>query len=187
MKYLIAGLGNIGEEYKNTRHNIGFKVLNQLAKEAGIYFSETKYAYSSNYKFKGRHYLLIKPTTLMNLSGKAINYWLQKEKIPINKLLIITDDIALPFGHLRLRGEGSDGGHNGLRDIINSLQTSTFARLRFGIDNDYFQGSQSDYVLSEFNDKQKELIPKRIEQCIKILKHFGTIGLDRTMSEFNNK
>jgi len=186
MKFLIAGLGNIGSEYTDTRHNIGFKVLDILAKESNIFFSEEKQVLRSVYKFKSRKFVLIKPTTFMNLSGKAINYWLQKEKIPTEKLLVITDDIALPFGKIRLRAKGSDGGHNGLNNIITSLQTNKFARLRFGIDKNFFSGQQSQYVLSNFTEEENKKLNERIFECINVIQNFGTIGLERSMSLIKN-
>ncbi len=187
MKFLIAGLGNIGEKYTNTRHNIGFKILDTLAEESRISFIEEKHAFRSIYKFKSRQFILIKPTTYMNLSGKAINYWLQKEKIKTDNLLIITDDISLPFGYLRLRKKGSDGGHNGLTDIIDSLKTTEFSRLRFGIDKNFTKGKQSEYVLSDFNENEKNNLNLKISDCIGIIKNFGTIGAEKTMSLIKNK
>jgi len=186
MKFLIAGLGNIGNEYTNTRHNIGFKILDSIAKESNIFFSEEKQVLRSVYKFKSKKFILIKPTTFMNLSGKAINYWLQKEKIPKEKLLVITDDIALPFGKIRLRSKGSDGGHNGLNSIITSLQTNKFARLRFGIDKKFFPGQQSKYVLGNFTGEENKKLNERIFECISVVQNFGTIGLQRSMSLIKN-
>jgi len=186
LKYLIAGLGNIGNEYKNTRHNIGFKILDTLAESSNIFFKDTRYAYRSELKYKGRNFVLIKPTTYMNLSGKAINYYLQKEKLSREKLLIITDDIALPFGTLRLKPKGSAGGHNGLSHIIETIGNQQFARLRFGIGNDFNQGQQVDYVLSDWTPGEKKLLDERIKKAIDIIYCFGTIGLELTMTRFNN-
>ena len=187
MKFLIVGLGNIGDEYKNTRHNIGFSILDALAKASNIVFTPGKTAFSAEYRYKGRTFILIKPTTYMNLSGKAVNYWMQKEKIPLEHVLIITDDLALPLGSLRLRGKGSDGGHNGLKNISEVLGTDNYARLRFGVGSDFSKGKQVDYVLGEWTKKEQEMLEPRIKMAIEIIKSFGTIGLQRTMSEFNNK
>lgn len=187
MKYLVAGLGNIGEEYKNTRHNIGFSIVDALADASTSFFSQDRLAFVTEIKFKSRTLLLIKPTTYMNLSGKAIQYWLQKEKIPIENLLVITDDISLPFGNIRLKAKGSDGGHNGLKSIIETLQTQEFPRLRFGIGNDFSKGKQSDYVLGKWNDMEQKLLFDRIKIAGEAVKSFSTIGLPLTMSFYNNK
>lgn len=187
MKYLIAGLGNIGLEYQDTRHNIGFKVLDFLIGGSSISFESGRYASVANYKFKGRTLVLIQPTTYMNLSGKAISYWLQKEKIPLENLLVVTDDIALPFGTLRLRAKGSDGGHNGLKHIIETLGSQQFARLRFGVGNDFAKGKQVDYVLAPWESEEQESLNERIKTSCEIIKSFTTIGLNRTMSNYNNK
>jgi len=187
MKFLIAGLGNIGDEYVNTRHNIGFNVLDAFANSTGSFFSLDRLAHKTESKFKGKTFILIKPTTFMNLSGKAVNYWLQAEKIPVEHLLVITDDIALPFGSLRLKPKGSDGGHNGLKSIQEVLGTSEYARLRFGVGNEFPKGRQSEYVLGQWtNDEQKLLVP-RVELAVETIKSFGAIGIERTMNFFNNK
>lgn len=186
-KYLIAGLGNIGDEYANTRHNIGFIILDALAKASNIFFKTDRLASIAEYKFKGRTFILIKPSTYMNLSGKAINYWLQSEKINKENLLVVTDDIALPFGTLRMKGKGSDGGHNGLKSTNEVLQTTDYARLRFGIGNEFAKGKQSDYVLGEWNAEEQKALPERIERAIEMIKSFGTIGLPLTMTNYNNK
>ncbi|MBC8265835.1 MAG: aminoacyl-tRNA hydrolase [Flavobacteriales bacterium] len=185
MKYLIVGLGNPGGEYENTRHNIGFKVLDALASNTS--FKEERHAKTAIIKHKGRSFFLIKPTTFMNLSGKAVNYWLQQLKVDIKNLLVITDDIALDFGTLRLRGKGSDGGHNGLKNIQSVLGRNDFARLKFGVGNDFYKGRQADYVLSNWTADQEQELSERIEQAAKIGLSFGSIGLTRTMSEFNGK
>lgn len=185
MKYLIAGLGNIGSEYVDTRHNIGFDALDELASSSNVSFSSNRYADQAVLKFKGRTLILIKPTTYMNLSGKAINYWLQQEKIPIDRLLVITDDLALPFGTLRLKAKGSDGGHNGLKNIQDVLGTTAYARLRFGIGNDYPKGHQVNYVLSKWTEEQQDQIPSLIQKCSEIVKSFVSIGPARTMNQFN--
>ncbi len=187
MKYLIVGLGNIGSEYINTRHNIGFKILDALANASNISFHDRRYAFRAEYKYKGRTFVLIKPTTFMNLSGKAVNYWLQKEKLHTEKLLVLVDDVALPFGALRLRPKGADAGHNGLKDINLALGHQNYARLRFGIGNDYPKGAQSHYVLSSWTDENKEKLPDKIDLAIEIIKSFGTVGVANTMNEFNNK
>ncbi len=187
MKYLIVGLGNIGSEYENTRHNIGFKIVDALAKSSTVFFETNKLGDTATLKFKGRTFILLKPSTFMNLSGKALNYYIQKEKIKLENLLVITDDIALPFGTLRLKGKGSDGGHNGLKDIITVLGNNNFARLRFGVGSDFVQGKQINHVLGEFAPEEQEQLSERLEKTTQVIKSFGTIGLGRTMSEFNNK
>lgn len=185
MKYLIAGLGNIGEEYQGTRHNIGFSVLDALAKD--LKFRHDRHAYVAEYKFKGRNFILIKPTTYMNLSGKAVQYWLQAEKIPVENLLVVTDDIALPFGTIRIKGKGSAGGHNGLTSIEQTLGTTEYARLRFGVGSDFPKGRQVEYVLGQWTDEQKKLLPERLEKCGDAIRAFGTIGIGLTMTNFNGK
>ena len=187
MKYLIAGLGNIGPEYKNTRHNIGFQILDALAEASNISFNDKRYGFVGEYKFKGRTFILLKPTTYMNLSGRAVNYWLQKEKIPIQNLLVLVDDIALPFGTVRLRAKGGDGGHNGLANINQVLGRNDYARLRFGIGDDFHNGYQVNYVLSEWDADEKKSLPENIDNCIEIIKSFGTIGTERTMNFFNKR
>ena len=187
MKYLIAGLGNIGPEYKNTRHNIGFQILDTLAGESDIDFSDKRYGFVCDYNHKGRTFILLKPSTYVNLSGRAVNYWLQKEKIPIENLLVLVDDLALPFGTLRLKAKGNHGGHNGLRNISEILGRNDYARLRFGIDDNFHSGSQVDYVLSEWTKDEKKQLPERIDICIKIIQNFGTTGVERTMNFFNKK
>ena len=186
MKYLIAGLGNIGDEYAHTRHNIGFDVLDALAKASRIRFEDKRYAFKTEMKIKGRNLILIKPTTFMNLSGQAIRYWLNKEKIPDENLLVIVDDIALPLGALRLRPKGSDGGHNGLKSI-NEYIGQNYARLRFGIGKQFNKGQQVDYVLSSWDEEEQVLLPPRIELAGEIIKSFAILGLERTMTAFNNK
>lgn len=186
-KFLIVGLGNIGVEYENTRHNIGFKVLDALAKASNIFFKTERYGDVAEFKFKGRTFILLKPSTYMNLSGKAVSYWLQKEKIPLENLLIITDDLALSLGTLRLKGKGSDGGHNGLKSIQSLVGTSKYARLRFGIGDKFSKGHQINYVLGEWSSDEEKILPERIEKATEIIKAFGTIGLNFTMNQFNNK
>ena len=187
MKYLVVGLGNPGEKYENTRHNIGFKVLDMLATEGAEHFALDKAVYKCTIKFKGRSLVLIKPTTYMNLSGKAVNYWLQQERIPIENLIVVSDDIALPYGKLRLKGKGSDGGHNGLKDIIATLNTSKFSRLRVGVGNNFFAGRQSDYVLGEWSTEETETLAEKCQDSCSIIKDFCTIGLGLTMTNWNGK
>jgi PTH1 family peptidyl-tRNA hydrolase len=185
MKFLIVGLGNPGEKYAETRHNIGFKVLDALVKEQEGNFTLQKHAEVAEVKFKGKTIVCIKPTTFMNLSGKAVNYWMQAEKIALENVLVITDDIALPFGKLRLKGKGSDGGHNGLKDIQFTLNTQEFSRLRFGVGNDFQKGRQAEYVLGNWNNDEHQLLNDRIDVSKDIIKSFVSIGLPMTMTQFN--
>jgi len=187
LKYLIAGLGNIGPEYQETRHNIGFTILDTLAGVSNIAFQDKRYGVVSEYRFKSRTFVLLKPSTYMNRSGLAIDYWLKNSKVPLENLLVLVDDIALPFGIVRIRPKGGDGGHNGLTNIIQVLGTSDFARVRFGIGDNFYSGQQVDYVLSKWEDEEKKLLPEKIETCIEIIKNFGTIGLELTMTKFNSK
>lgn len=187
MKYLIVGLGNIGPEYIDTRHNIGFNVLDALAGASNITFEDKRYGMVASYRFKGRNFILLKPSTFMNRSGLAVSYWLKKEKLVPQNMLIIVDDIALPFGSLRIRPKGGDGGHNGLSSISQVLGTSDYARLRFGIGNDFYSGQQSDYVLSPWNEEEQQALPERLEKCADIIRSFGTIGLQLTMTQYNGK
>ena len=187
MKYLITGLGNIGPEYHETRHNIGFMVVDALAKSAGISFSDGRYGFTATLPVKGRQLLLLKPSTYMNLSGNAVRYWLQKENIRLENLLVVVDDLALPFGTLRLKGKGSDAGHNGLKHIAATLGTQAYARLRFGIGNDFPRGGQIDYVLGHFTEDERSLLPQRLETAGEIVKSFCLAGIDITMNQFNKK
>ena len=187
MKYLIAGLGNIGFEYKNTRHNIGFQILDALAGASNIHFNDKRYGFVAEYKFKARTFILLKPTTYMNLSGRAVNYWLQKENIDIKNLLVLVDDIALPFGTLRMRAKGGAGGHNGLENINQVLGRNDYARLRFGIGDNFHKGFQVDYVLSDWTKEEQKELPFLINDCMEIIQSFGTIGVERTMNFFNKK
>lgn len=187
MKYLIVGLGNPGEKYKSTRHNVGFKVVDAFAEERKATFETIKLGDVAKAKWKGRTLILLKPSTFMNLSGKAVNYYLQKEKIPIENLLVITDDLALPFGKLRMKGKGSDGGHNGLKDIQATLNTPKYARLRFGVGNEYNNGQQVDYVLAKWDAEESKDLEERIKTATEFIKGFSTIGLNQTMSNWNNK
>jgi PTH1 family peptidyl-tRNA hydrolase len=186
-KFLIVGLGNIGAEYVNTRHNIGFKVVDFLAKKEGLNFETVKLGAVAEYKFKGRTFFLLKPNTYMNLSGKAVKYWMEKENIPLENILIITDDLNLSFGAIRIRKKGSDGGHNGLKSIQASLNTTDYNRFRFGISDEFKKGKQVDYVLGEWDDTEKTALPERLEMASEIIKSFGTAGLENTMTIFNGK
>ncbi|MDH8702345.1 PTH1 family peptidyl-tRNA hydrolase [Dysgonomonadaceae bacterium PH5-43] len=187
MKYLIAGLGNIGREYENTRHNIGFMILDALAKASNVVFTDKRYGAVAEMKIKNKQLILLKPSTYMNLSGNAVRYWLQKENIPVENLLILVDDIALPFGSLRLKTKGSDAGHNGLKHIQETLGSSTYSRLRFGIGNDYPTGCQIDYVLGEFSEEEQKLLPERISKSSDIIKSFALAGAQITMNQYNKK
>ena len=187
MKYLIAGLGNIGPEYHETRHNIGFMVVDALAKAGGISFNDGRYGFTATLSIKGRQLLLLKPSTYMNLSGNAVRYWLQKENIPLENLLVVVDDLALPFGTLRLKGKGSDAGHNGLKHIAATLGTQAYARLRFGIGNDFPRGGQIDYVLGHFSEEEQAALPQRLETAGEIVKSFCLAGIDITMNQFSKK
>ncbi len=187
MKFLIAGLGNIGKEYEHTRHNIGFDVADALAKELDIKFEAGRLAAYGKGTLKGKQVHIIKPTTFMNLSGKAIKYWMNELKIPVENVFVIVDEVALPFGSLRLRGKGSSAGHNGLKNIEEELQTRDYARLRFGIGNDFPRGHQIDYVLGKWSKEQESTLQSRIDLAVEITKSFCMIGLDNTMNSFNNK
>lgn len=185
MKYLIVGLGNIGEEYANTRHNIGFKVLDALAKASNAVFRTDRLADVTEIKEKGRTLVLIKPSTYMNLSGKSVNYWMQKEKIDIENVFVIVDDLAIPFGKVRIRKKGSDGGHNGLKNINETLGHSNYSRLRFGVGANFAKGAQIDYVLSKWDKEESQLLPALIENVIHAIKDFPMIGIDRVMNTYN--
>ena len=194
MKYLIVGLGNPGEEYEQTRHNIGYMALDRFVKTINeenpansCSFSIDRHAYVAQTKVKGRSLVLVKPTTFMNLSGKAVKYWLDKEKIPVENMLIIVDDLALDLGAIRLRMGGSDGGHNGLKDIIASLGHNKFNRLRFGIGNNFARGRQIDFVLGKIEGEDWNVVDEKLNTCCDIIKSFVTIGIDRTMNLFNRK
>ncbi len=187
MKYLIVGLGNIGDEYVGTRHNIGFDVVDSLAKELKSEFEIGRHAMHTTAKFKGRRLVIIKPTTYMNLSGKAIKYWLDAENIPIENFLVILDDLALPIGKLRMKLKGGDGNHNGLTSIIELLKHSNFPRLRYGIGNNFARGHQSDFVLGKWKQEEMAIIDERTSLAIEMIKSFCTIGAERTMTSYNNK
>jgi peptidyl-tRNA hydrolase, PTH1 family len=186
-KYLIVGLGNIGAEYVNTRHNIGFKILEFLADKESLSFETVKLGTLAQYKFKGRNFFLLKPNTYMNLSGKAVQYWLDKENIPQENLLVITDDLNLPFGAIRIKPKGSDGGHNGLKNINIVLNTQQYARFRFGISDEFKKGQQINYVLGDWDESEKAKLPERLGLAAEIIRSFGTAGLENTMTNFNGK
>ena len=185
--YLIAGLGNIGEKYEHTRHNIGFKIVDALAAKEDVSFETEKLGSIAKFRFKGRTFILLKPSTYMNLSGKAVNYWMTKEKIPVENLLVICDDLNLTFGAIRIKAKGSDGGHNGLKDINAVLNTQQYARFRFGVSANFSTGRQADYVLGDWDSEENKLLPERIEKGCEIIKSFGTAGLNNTMNAFNGK
>ncbi len=187
MKYLIAGLGNIGREYEYTRHNIGFRVLDALAEASNAVFMDKRYGAITEIKIKGRTLILLKPSTYMNLSGNAVRYWLQQEKIPIENLLVVVDDLALPFGSLRLKGKGSDAGHNGLKNIQSVLGTQNYARLRFGIGSEFPKGAQVHYVLDNFSDEEEQALKNKLETSAEIIKSFCLAGIQNTMNQYNNK
>lgn len=187
MKYLIVGLGNIGSEYHETRHNIGFMVVDALAREAGVTFSDGRYGATASFSIKGRQLILLKPSTYMNLSGNAVRYWMQKEHIELENLLVVVDDLALPFGTLRLKGKGSDAGHNGLKHIAATLGTQEYARLRFGIGNNFPRGMQIDYVLGHFDEEDMKLMPERLKTAGDIVKSFCLAGISLTMNQYNKK
>jgi PTH1 family peptidyl-tRNA hydrolase len=185
MKYLIVGLGNIGSEYADTRHNIGFRIVDAFAEASTSCFRTDRLGDVCEARFKGRTFVLLKPSTYMNLSGKAVNYWLQQTKVPLDKLLIITDDISLPVGAIRIRAKGSDGGHNGLKSINEVLGTDAYPRMRFGVGNDFPKGRQVDYVLGQWTDDDKAIIVPRMEQALEAIRAFGTEPLGQVMTRFN--
>ncbi|WP_420321279.1 aminoacyl-tRNA hydrolase [Flagellimonas sp.] len=184
-KFLIIGLGNIGAEYEETRHNIGFKILDSLSEKENFTFESEKLGAVASFKHKGKSVLCLKPSTYMNLSGKAVKYWMEKEKIPLENVLIVTDDINLPFGTLRLKTKGSDGGHNGLKDIQNTLQTTQYNRLRFGVGAEFPKGRQVDYVLGKWNEDEISALPERLQKSADLIKSFIFSGVKNTMNQFN--
>lgn len=186
-KFLIVGLGNIGAEYVNTRHNIGFKILDFIAYKEGVSFENLKLGAVAELKIKGKTFILLKPNTYMNLSGKAVQYWMDKEKISLERVLVITDDLNLPFGTIRIRSKGSDGGHNGLKNTTQVLNTQEYGRFRFGISDDFKKGKQVDYVLGNWDDDEKMKLPERLEMASEIIKSFGLAGLEITMTSYNGK
>lgn len=187
MKFLIVGLGNIGSEYQGTRHNIGFSVLDAFAKASNTSFTTQRYGDVAEMRLKNKQLILLKPATYMNLSGDAVRYWKNKENIELENILVIVDDLSIPFGAIRMKGKGSDGGHNGLKHINAMLQTESYARLRFGIGNDFPRGAQINYVLSQFSPEQQESLPARIDVAIDAIKAFCLSGLSFAMTHYNNK
>ncbi|HHB79982.1 MAG TPA: aminoacyl-tRNA hydrolase [Saprospiraceae bacterium] len=185
MKYLIVGLGNIGQEYKNTRHNIGFKVVDALADKKGASFEPNKQGETAKFKHRGRTFILLKPSTYMNLSGKAVRYWMQKEKIPIDRVIIIVDDLNLPFGKIRLRAKGSDGGHNGLKSLNSVLGQNNYPRIRIGVGNDFHKGKQVEYVLGKWSDEENEKLPEIINKTVDAILGLPFLGIAKTMTELN--
>ncbi len=187
MKYLIVGLGNIGSEYEGTRHNIGFRVLDALAKASNLVFEDKRYGAVTTLSIKGQQLVLLKPSTYMNLSGNAVRYWMNKENIPVERLLIVVDDLALPFGALRMKPGGSDAGHNGLKNIASVLGTQNYARLRFGIGSDFPRGGQVDYVLGQFTEENLKTMDERVAMAMEMIKSFCLAGIQITMNQFNKK
>ncbi len=185
MSYLIAGLGNIGSEYDGTRHNIGFDVVDMLVAKHNSHYSTERLASLSEFSYRGKPLVCIKPTTYMNLSGKAIRYWMEKKKIPVERVLVIADDIALPLSRLRLRGSGTDAGHNGLKSIFEELQTEKYPRLRYGVGNDFPRGMQVEYVLGRWNPQDLPLLKIKNEKAVQIVESFIYMGLERTMNDYN--
>ena len=186
-KFLIVGLGNIGAEYVNTRHNIGFKAVDHLARKESLEFQTVKLGAMAEYKLKGRTIFLLKPNTYMNLSGKAVKYWMDKENIPASNILVITDDLNLAFGTVRIKPKGSDSGHNGLKSIQQTLNSSDYPRFRFGISDEFKKGKQVDYVLGEWNEEEKAKLTERLDLAAEIIQSFALSGLDNTMNSFNGK
>ena len=187
MKYLIVGLGNIGDEYRDTRHNIGFKMLDAFAEASNIAFEDKRYGFVAHCRVKNAEIVLLKPSTYMNLSGNAIQYWLQQEKIPVENMLVLVDDLNLPFGSIRMRKQGSNGGHNGLGHIQQVLGTQNYARLRFGIGNEFTKGRQVNFVLGQWTDEEEKILPERLKIVCEIIPSFCLQGMDRTMNLFNGK
>lgn len=185
MKYLIVGLGNIGDEYRLTRHNVGFMILDALAKASNISFTTERYGDVARGRIKNKQLVFLKPSTYMNLSGNAVRYWSEREKIPVDHILILVDDVALPFGAIRIKPSGSDAGHNGLKNIAAMLGTQAYPRLRFGIGNDYPRGAQIDYVLGHFTPEQLDAMPERIEVAIDAIKTFCLAGIQKAMCDYN--
>lgn len=187
MKYLIVGLGNIGAEYVGTRHNIGFRIADTLAESVGLEFSTERYGDVARGRLKNKQLVILKPSTYMNLSGNAVRYWKEKENIELENILILVDDIVLPFGAVRMKGSGSDAGHNGLKNIAQMLGTQAYARLRFGVGNDFPRGCQIDYVLGQFTLDQRQQLPVRVDYAVDAVKTFVLAGLQTAMCDFNNK
>ena len=187
MKYLIVGLGNIGAEYQHTRHNIGFTILDAFAEASNVVFSSQRYGAVAQMRLKNQRLVLLKPSTYMNLSGEAVRYWMQKEKIELDHVLVIVDDLALPFGTIRMRGKGADGGHNGLKNINALVGSTNYARLRFGIGSDFPQGAQVNYVLGPLTSEEQQMLPERVGKAVEAIKAFCLSGLSFAMTNYNNK
>ena len=187
MKYLIVGLGNIGAEYQHTRHNIGFTILDAFAEASNVVFSSQRYGAVAQMRLKNQRLVLLKPSTYMNLSGEAVRYWMQKEKIELDHVLVIVDDLALPFGTIRMRGKGADGGHNGLKNINALVGSTNYARLRFGIGSDFPQGAQVDYVLGPLTSEEQQMLPERVGKAVEAIKAFCLSGISFAMTNYNNK
>ena len=187
MKYLIVGLGNIGSEYAGTRHNIGFRVLDALAKASNLVFEDKRYGAVASLSLKGQQLVLLKPSTYMNLSGNAVRYWMNKENVPLERILVVVDDLALPFGALRMKPSGSDAGHNGLKNIASVLGTQAYARLRFGIGNDFPRGGQIGFVLGQFTEEDLKTMDERVGLACEMRKSFCLAGIQITMNQFNKK
>ena len=185
MRYLIVGLGNIGPEYAGTRHNIGFQMVDVFANSVGAEWEDKRYGFVAHCRVKNAEIVLLKPTTFMNLSGNAVRYWLGKENIPVENMLVLVDDLNLPFGTIRIRKQGSNGGHNGLGNIQSVLGTDAYARVHFGIGNDFTRGTQINFVLSEWTDEEKAALPEKIAPLKEIIPSFCLQGIDRTMNQFN--
>lgn len=187
MKYLIVGLGNIGDEYRNTRHNIGFRILDAFAEASNIAFTTERYGDVARMRLKNKQLVLLKPSTYMNLSGNAVRYWKEKEGIDIDNILVLVDDLALPFGSIRIKGKGSDAGHNGLKSIAQMLGTDSYPRLRFGIGNDFPRGCQIEYVLGAFSLDERQQMPVRLDVAVEAVKTFCLAGIQNAMNTYNNK
>lgn len=187
MKYLVVGLGNPGPEYADTRHNIGFHVLDALASASNVVFGVARYGDVAQLRHKGRTFVMLKPSTFMNLSGKAVRYWMEQEGIPADRTLVVADDLALPFGAIRIKPSGGAGGHNGFTSIIELLGTESFPRLRFGIGSDFPKGRQSEYVLGHWNEAERKTLPERVELAAKAVLQFGLLGIDHAMNNFNKR
>lgn len=187
MNHLIAGLGNPGDEYAATRHNIGYMIVDHIAREAGVEFEDRRYGYVAEVRVKNQTLILLKPTTYMNLSGNAVRYWLNKKNIPVERLLVVVDDLALPLGAIRLKASGSEGGHNGLRSIAQQISTQAYARLRFGIGCEFRRGGQVDFVLSDFMPEEQQVLEERIARAAEAVKSYALQGIDATMNQYNGK
>lgn len=187
MKYLIVGLGNIGDEYVGTRHNVGFRAVDAFAQKQGAEWADKRYGAIARTRVKNTELILLKPSTYMNLSGQAVRYWAQQEKIPVEHLLVIVDDLSLPVGKIRMRGSGSDGGHNGLKNIASCMMTQNYPRIKFGIGNEFPKGTQVDFVLGQFSDEDNRIINEKLDYVGEMIKSFCLQGLDRTMNQYNKK